>query len=149
MATLYLTQSEADALIAMEKRRIDSAVHAYPDLGGKLSVPLTSTDRREPFFLDLYRGRIDLGKHAYQNRGRRIIVLVRLDTSGRPHRNPDDRQIGSPHLHLYREGFGDQWAFPVPVDRFGDLGDPQQTLKDFMQFCNVVKAPNFQRGLFA
>ena len=62
MVTVNLTQAEADALITMEKRRTDDTEWSYPDLGGNVTVPLVSTDRREPFLLDLRRGRIDLGK---------------------------------------------------------------------------------------
>jgi hypothetical protein len=75
-------------------------------------------------------------------------VLVRLDFGGAPHRNPDGEEIGSPHLHLYREGYGDKWAVPVPEDRFENLSDPWQTLEDFMRYCNVVQSPMIRRGLF-
>ena len=149
MTVRHLTQVEADSLIAMEKIRRDDTVHDYPDLGGKLAIPLLSIDGTASFFLDLSRGRIDLGKHTYQNRGRTTIVLVRLDIGGRPHRNPDDTRIGSPHLHLYREGFLDRWAVPVPKGPFSDLRNPHRTLRDFLLFCNVVNPPMFQRGLFA
>ena len=56
--------------------------------------------------------------------------------------------IGSPHLHLYREGFGDKWAFPVPPKHFSNLADPWLTLEDFMRFCNVTEPPFIRRGLF-
>jgi len=143
MADLNLTQAEADALIALAKHRVDRTEWDYPDLGGEVSIPLVSADRREQFVLDLRRGRIDLAKGTYQNRGRQVVVLVRLDFGGAPHRNP-----GSPHLHLYREGFGDKWAVPAPGGYFRDLANPWQTLDDFMLYCNVVEPPNIRRGLF-
>jgi len=148
MADLNLTQHEADALIAMAKHRVDNTHWNYPDLEGAISIPLASADRRELFVLDLRRGRIDLAKGTYQNRGRQVVVLVRLDFGGSPHRNPDGEEIGSPHLHLYREGYGDKWAVPVPSDRFSNVGNPWQTLDDFMRYCNVVEPPAIQRGLF-
>lgn len=148
MADSGLTQPEADALIALQKRRVGQEEWRYPDLGGAIMIPLVSTDRREPFLLDLRRSRIDLAKSTYQNRGRQIVVLVRLDLGARPHRNPDGEEIGSPHLHVYREGYGDKWAYPPPADRFADLEDPWRTLEDFMQFCNVVEPPVIRRGLF-
>ena len=148
MADSSLTQVEADALIALEKRRVDLREWRYPDFGGAITIPLVSTDRREPFLLDLRRSRIDLAKGTYQNRGRQIVVLVRLDFGARPHRNPDGMEIGSPHLHVYREGFGDKWAFPPPTDRFAHLEDSWRTLEDFMQFCHVVEPPVIRRGLF-
>ena len=143
-----LTQAEADALLAMEKRRTDTTGWEYPDFGGKVAVPLISVDRREQFFLDLYRARIDLRKKTFQNRGRQVVILARLDF-GAPHRNPDGEEIGSPHLHLYREGFGAKWAYPVPQASFPNLGDPQMTLEDFMRFCNIVTPPVIHWGLFA
>ncbi len=148
MAEFILTQAEADALIAIAKHRVDGTEWDYPALGGAVSIPLISDNRREQFLLDLRRGRIDLAKGTYQNRGRQVVVLVRLDFGGAPHRNPDGEEIGSPHLHLYREAFGGKWAVPVPPGDFRDLTSPWQMLEDFMRYCNIVEPPNIQPGLF-
>jgi Family of unknown function (DUF6978) len=51
MTDINLTQSEADALIAMKKYRINEAQWDYPSLGGTVSIPLRSEDKREEFFL--------------------------------------------------------------------------------------------------
>jgi hypothetical protein len=148
MADLDLTQAEADTLIAMPKVRVNDDTWDYPGGGGYLIVPLASQDKREQFLLDISRGRIDLQKGKYQNRARQIVVLVRLDFGGAPHRNPDDQEMPCPHLHLYREGFGDKWAVAVPADKFPNIDDLWQTLQDFMRFCNVVDPPAINRGLF-
>ena len=148
MADSNLTQTEADELIVMEKCRVNKNQWNYPGFGEQVTIPLVSTDGREAFLLDLHRARINLNKGTYQNRSRQVVVLVRLDFGGAPHRNPDGEEIGSPHLHLYREGFGDKWAFSVPSDCFADMGDPWQILQDFMQFCNIVEPPIIQKGLF-
>ena len=148
MADSNLTQAEADALLALEKYRVDEKEWDYPDIGGYITVPLISADQRERFSLDIRRSRIDLAKGTYQNRGRQAVILARLDFGGAPHRNPDGEQIGSPHLHLYREGYADKWAFPVPNEQFGDLTDAWRTLKDFMLFCNIVNPPIIRKGLF-
>jgi hypothetical protein len=87
MSGVDLSQAEADALLAMEKHRLDEKVWNLPDLGGKISVPLASADRRENFLLDISRGRIDVSRGKYQNRARQTIVLARLDFGGAPHRN--------------------------------------------------------------
>lgn len=148
MADILLTQAEADALIALEKRRIDDREWEYPMLGGSLTIPLASSDRREHFILDIGRGRIDLRKNTFQNRARQVIVLVRLDLGGPPHRNPDGEEIPCPHLHVYREGYGDKWAMPVPSDLFSSPADPWQVLQDFMNYCNIIAPPHIKRGLF-
>lgn len=148
MADTALTQAEADALIAMEKHRATNDRHDFPMRGESLTVPLQSPDKREHFLLDLSRGRIDLLKVKMQKRGRQVVVLVRLDLGGPPHRNPDETEVPAPHLHVYREGYGDKWAIAVPTDRFRDTCDVWKTLEDFLRYCNVTQRPHIERGLF-
>lgn len=145
---IVLTQAEADALIAMEKHRVNEDHSDFPMGGESLVVPLQSADRREQFLLDISRGRIDLTKVTMQNRARQVVVLVRLDLGSAPHRNPDGEEVAAPHLHLYREGFGDKWAMPVDHAFFSATDDLWQTLEDFMTFCNITRRPHIDRGLF-
>src|SRR4030042_4989620 len=118
MPEINLTQSEADALVVMEKVKTDDQSWRYPSFGGRISIPLASRNKRENFLLDVSIGKIDLLKGTYQNRALQIVVLVRLDFGGQPHRNPDGQEIPSPHLHRYREGYGDKWATPIPARHF-------------------------------
>lgn len=148
MNKVNLSQEEADALIALEKQRIDEKLWQYPGPGESLIIPLLSIDKKEDFFLDVKRGRIDLYKGTFQNRGRNVVVLVRIDFGGSPHRNPDDIEVPSPHIHIYKENYGDKWAFPIPREFFTNISDPWQTLEDFMRYCNITNRPIIQRGLW-
>ena len=148
MASVDITQQEADVLLAMEKCRVDEKEWDYPALGGRIAVPLSSRDKRESFILDVSRSGSIVLKGKYQNRARQVFILARFDFGGGPHRNPDDTDVGCPHLHVYREGYADKWAFPVPDDAFSDTSDPWQVLTDFMRFCNIVEPPIIKRGLF-
>ena len=148
MADTNLTQAEADALVAMEKHRVNDDQSDFPMGGQSVVLPLQSADRREQFLLDLSRGRIDLLKVKMQNRGRQVIVLVRLDLGGAPHLNPDGEEVPVPHLHVYREGYGDKWAAPVPASKFSNVDDVWATFEDFMRFCNITQPPWIERGLF-
>ena len=147
MAGINIPQSVADTLIAMTKCKSDDKEWRYPYTGGKIIIPMTSLDGREHFFLDLYRSRINLSKNTFQNRARRSVILARLDVSGPPHRNPDDEEVPAPHLHIYREGYGDKWAIAAPLGRFSNLGDAWLTTQDFMQFINVIDPPYIRREL--
>jgi len=149
MPEINLTQVEADALLAMEKHRVDNIRWDFPDLGESIRIPLISANGRENFHLDISRGKINLFKGTYQNRSRQIVILARLDFGGQPHRNPDDIEIPSPHIHIYKEGYADKWAFILPYDIFINTDDRWQLLKDFMQFCNIIKAPRIERRLFS
>lgn len=147
LTEVFLTQSEADKLFAMEKHCEINEAYALPMRGNRVLVPLHSCDRREIFALDLYRGRIALHKLMFQNRARQSVILVRLDFAGSPHRNPDDKAIQTPHLHLYREGFGDKWAYPVPAEHFRSIEDEWKSIWDFIRYCNVVEPPIIQKVL--
>jgi len=147
MAEIDLTQEEADALIAMPKQKANDDTSYYPNPGASLVIPLVSNDKKEDFLLDIRRGRIDLKKATFQNRARKTIVLVRLDLNGAPHRNPDGEEVASPHLHVYREGYGDKWAGPLPAASFSDASDQWMTLLNFMRYCNITEPPDIQKGI--
>ena len=55
MADIDLTQDEADKLMAMEKKAIDQRDWMFPGPAERIMVPLTSTDKRENFMLDVTR----------------------------------------------------------------------------------------------
>lgn len=147
MADIDITQDEADALIAIEKRRVDDRTWLFAP-GERLAIPLSSVDKRESFVLDINRYQIKITKATYQNRARQTVVLMRLDIDGPPHTNPDGEQIPCPHLHIYREGYGDKWAIPAPAHRYPDPDNLYMTLQAFMQHCNITVTPSFQMGLF-
>ena len=147
MVEINLDQGTADALIAMLKVRANDDVVHFPGPGGYISLPLFSQDGQEFFHLDVRRSGIDLLKATYQNRAMQVVILVRLDLGSAPHRNPDGAEIPSPHLHLYREGYGDKWAIPAPYDRFPHIQDLWISLQDFMQYCNIIETPFIQRGI--
>ncbi|MFQ5596880.1 MAG: hypothetical protein ACE5GK_02410 [Nitrospiria bacterium] len=117
---MLLTQAEADKLIAMQKSFIRTSRVSVPS-GTDLTYDLISDDKREHFLLDLWRGTLKLSKIKYQTRGRKVVILVRLDIDGAPHTNPDGERIGDSHIHIYREGFEDKWAYPVDPSKFHDL----------------------------
>jgi hypothetical protein len=116
MADIDISQVEADALIAMEKHRIDDREWLFPAPGERLAIPLTSIDKREQFMLDVSRGQIKLTKATFQNRARQAIILMRLDLNGPPHRNPDGVEVPCPHR--------------ISIGRdMGTNGQPQRNLR--------------------
>ncbi|MDX2066488.1 MAG: hypothetical protein SFX74_12175 [Fimbriimonadaceae bacterium] len=148
MAESNLTQDRADALIRLAKYRISDKPHDFPTAGESASIALRSQDRREEFLLDITRGKIKLEKVTFQTRTYSTVILVRLDLEGPPHRNPDGEVIPCPHIHLYRQGYGDKWAVAIERSQFRDVHDLPTTCQDFMTYCNVVEPPQFEWGLF-
>jgi hypothetical protein len=151
MATIHLSQGEADFLIGLEKHRVDDKQYLFAQTRLDYRIPLISADGRETFTLDLSRGSINMQKMKFQNRARKAIILLRLDLDSNPHRNPDGERIVGPHIHIYREGYGDRWAYlltsPQFQSFFQNIGDEWQTFQDFLRLANVTRPPVFERGL--
>ena len=138
-----LTQTEANTLIAMRKSFVKpSTISVVP--GAKQSHELVGQDPKERFLLDIWRGTLKLTKLKCQNRGRVVIVLVRLDLNGSPHTNPDGQRVPDTHLHIYREGFEDRWAYPVDPAEFSNVSNMRQALLDFCRRCNIDLPPATQ-----
>jgi hypothetical protein len=145
--SMDLTQSEADYLLSVPKYP-ENKIFPFEYQGIDMNIPLTSPDCREVFSLDIRKNRINLMKGRFQSRVSKVIVLARLDFGGAPHRNPDGQEIPSPHLHLYREGFGDKWAVELPP-LFSKI-EPQnmwKVLHEFAEYVNIKEMPNLKQGL--
>jgi hypothetical protein len=141
-----LTQADADVLIAMRKSFVErGAISLAP--GVDSTYDLVGDDRQERFLLDLWRGTFRLSKFRFQERARKVIVLVRLDVDGSPHTNPDGLRIGGTHLHRYREGYEDKWAVPLDRALFTNPANAVRTLGEFCAYCNIAAVPAIQDGL--
>ncbi len=141
-----LTQVEADALIAMRKTFAEmGAIYLVP--GVDSSRELVGDDEQERFLLDVWRGTFRLSKLRFQERARKVIVLIRLDVDGSPHTNPDGARLGGTHLHRYREGYEAKWATPIDRVIFTNPKNPVQTLEEFCRYCSIAAVPPIQDGL--
>jgi len=133
MNNIMLTQQEAEKLIAMKKLFLGNGTITLNESFNQ-TIPLISENKQEHFLLDLRQGRIDLKKLIYQNRYDEVIQLVRFESKG-VHENPDGEIIRGAHIHIYKEGYGDKFAFPVKD--FEDVEDVLKALTKFCEFCNI------------
>jgi hypothetical protein len=133
-----LIQSEADKLIAIEKLFLKQSTISLPP-GADLTYDVISQDRQESFLLDLWRGIYRLSKVKFQNRARQVIILVRLCIDGPHHTNPDGQKVGRTHIHVYREGYDDRWAYQLDSAQFTDTTEIALTLEQFCNYCSIEK----------
>ncbi|MPZ69909.1 MAG: hypothetical protein GEU71_10310 [Actinobacteria bacterium] len=138
-----LTQSEADALLALNKEFVDWTPLLLPP-GADPTRELASEDHRETFLFDVHRASLKLTKVKYQTRGKRIFVLARIDIDGAPHTNPDGERISGTHIHNYREGYEDKWAAELDPSLFSLPTDLGQAYIDFCRFCKSQTRPLFR-----
>lgn len=153
MIEIFLTQQEANDFISLEKIRINDNHWNFPAPGGSISIPIISVNEKEEFLLDVGRcSNISISKITCQNRIRKTIVLLRLDFADsnkqRTHRNPDGSELFGTHIHIYREGFADKWAYNLEDADFPVKNDYWLLLDDFMKYCNIIEPPIINRGLF-
>lgn len=139
-----LTQAEADQFIQMTKHFVQAPASIAIPPGVDDTYELAGPNDRERFLLDVWRGTLRLTKLRFQNRVRTVVVLVRLDVDGAPHTNPDAQRLSGTHLHLFKEGYDDKWAYPVDPQSFTLLSDPGTTFQEFCVFCRIESPPSVQ-----
>jgi hypothetical protein len=123
-----ITQEQADRLIAMlkEAMRVDTFVWEIDRRQDEFVAAVE--DEKIQFILTLKRNPFEIRLHLRTRD--RDVGLVRVDNAPY-HPNPDGTEIRSqPHLHVYREGYGLEWAEPVS---WYDLNDPLGTLERFLK----------------
>ena len=156
----FITQEEADYFFGMEKFPEEEIEYQFPSSGQKLTIAYCSSDKRENFLFDIYRGSIRITKITYQNRVRKAFILRRLDLDGPTHVNPEveeiplsflkpynGTEIPTPHLHLYVEGYGEKWAIPANDIFVTDNKDIFEMMELFFDYCNVKQMPNIVKTL--
>lgn len=94
MAKTNLTQ--ADALTAMQKRRVNEKLGDFRVGRSPVVLPFPSTDQREQFLFDWSHSRIDPRKVKIHSWEWEVAVLAWLDLRGAPHHNPDGEEIPIP-----------------------------------------------------
>ena len=143
-----LTQKEADELINLIKILLEYKSIAIPIMGDQKKVVLKDKESGKiRFTVDMQRKSYNIHKITYQTRINSEILL-RLDIEGPPHPNPDGTEIDGPHIHIYREGCSDSWAYPLNDVIQTDQTDLAKVLVDFLKYNHVENIPEitFQGG---
>lgn len=152
-----LTQAEADALLKMPKAFVDATPLDFPKTEPlRYGRVLLSVDRREEFLFDFERGSRNRARLVYQTRGRKVVILARLQLDGPAHRNPPNspyrpgERLLCPHFHRYMEGFEDRIAYPppdVPGLNLRHSANGLFCLQDFLRYCGVQTVPAIQQTI--
>lgn len=143
-----VTQAEIDALLALQKRLKSAGEILFPMHGHELQMEAVDCcDGRETFTIVVNRKQkkvVKLSKCTYQKQHPRADILLRLDIDGPTHENPDGVEVPCPHLHICREGYGDGWAYPVPLPAgdFRNTSDIVDVLVEFLRYCRFIDTPH-------
>lgn len=148
-----ITDLEFSHLVSLEKEFTDSLI-VFPKIQDCINLDLISLDKKESFKVDINRkSTYKVLKCTYQKRYNTSIPLFRIELDPKTHTNPDGETIYGPHIHVYREGYDDRYAYPLDTYRyngnlfFSDPTDLMQTFEDFCRLCNVVRIPEIQESI--
>ena len=145
---MSITQIEYDYIMSQDKV-FDEA--ELPIQLGPAPIQWTrqinSIVNKETFILDFYRGSFELSKYTINKRYKQTIILLRYDSGGR-HTNPDEEKFEGAHVHLYREGYNDKFAFPITTLGIVESDTMEEVFNKVMYFCNIKNLPTIEVSMF-
>ena len=136
---VQLTQEEANRLIDMVKSSLIEQLVA-PGRRERVEFDVQGESKKDLFSVSIFRGRINAKRVNYNARIKMngtVLLELHVNPTNR-HMNPDGKLITGSHWHLYREGYGLQFAFPA--DDLSDLSFTENTIA-FLKRFNVIKRP--------
>ncbi|WP_418889369.1 DUF6978 family protein [Peptostreptococcus porci] len=70
---------------------------------------------------------------------------MRLDLGNQRHINPDGTIITSDHIHIYKDGYDEKFAYALDSNEFKslfpDTKDRTALLKAYLEFIKVISIP--------
>ncbi|MDD6716645.1 MAG: hypothetical protein PUF49_09750 [Firmicutes bacterium] len=138
-----LTQVQADTLMSMQKHFKESDIK-ISKVGESNVFELSDGEGENSFYFDIdRRGKIEF-KTKFQERYETNDVLVRLDLNSPDHINPDGSKVGRYHIHIYKEGYADRWAYNINEYGFKIDAPFRDNFYRFCNFCNIEIPGNIQ-----
>ena len=140
----YLSSFHTLVLAARKIKATETDFHLTSSLLKPVSVPLIAPALIAPaiageaFSLDVTQKRIVLKLKCQLRSTTHSAILAWLDFAS-PHRNPDGTTVGVPYLHVYREGYGDRFAYEVAPAILRNPDDPLQVLLDFLATYHIER----------
>jgi hypothetical protein len=162
-----ISNEKANLLFSLEKQTKDNSIE-LPNPNEIVSIELQSVDEHyqsELFSLDINRKYISLSKKTLQKRVQQNIVLRRLDFNA-GHRNPTIVSVPQninknlvelmqkyenvkfskeSHIHIYIEGYGEKWAFPLSEFDIVHSDNLIEQTKEFCKYCNIINEITFNQ----
>lgn len=143
-----LTDKEVQRLTDAMKHFVERTCIDFPGFGSCFEREATTYDGHDMFVIDVNRkGKLKPTKCTFQERYAVTDIIFRLDIDGPPHENPDGVDVPCPHLHVYREGYADKWAYPIDPKQFSDTTNLLKSFREFLALCNIHDIPEIQASL--
>ncbi len=134
-----LRQSQADRLLKVGKFFIDkSPIIINRPLNTQRDLQSVENDE-DKFYLNISQTAIEFGKYSTITRFFSVpLARVCIDEDC-VHENPDDVIIKGSHIHIYKEGYRDRFAYPLEDYSFSSNTEIAHFLPEFLKFCGIEK----------
>lgn len=133
-----IQQSRANELIKVKKTFLDkSKIIVNKPIQEKREL-ISTSNVEDKFYFHISQKAIEFG--CYRTCTRYFsIPLVRLCIdSDQVHENPDGKIIRGSHIHMYKEGHFDKFAYPLSEYGFTNE-NIIPVLEQFFEICNIEK----------
>jgi len=131
--SIVITDNELNQLLQVEKF-LPQKFH-LPTENETLSCIL-DTSTKEIFQLNISRkNTLELVRKSKVQGSYYKEPLVRVEVDAPPHTNPDLEIVGRNHIHIYREGYGMRWAYPLESFHHVYFKQPFEFVVLFDDFC--------------
>ncbi len=131
-----LTQEEADEMIRLRKVFTDKRPLIVNRPYNEKRELKSERQPQETFYLHITQTAIDFGNYSTVVRNFQIPLVRACIDPDKKHPNPDGTLIEGVHLHVYREGYLDRYAIPLPRSQFPDISIAH-FIRDFLIYCNI------------
>lgn len=143
-----MTQDEYDYLMLQEKTFEDKfTIIQISPAPIKWTKEIKCKTTSNKYLLDFYRGSFELSKFTANKRFRQTLIMLRYDNGGR-HTNPDGETFEGPHVHLFKEGFNDKFAYPISIINIEETDTMEVRFKKILHFCNIKDCPDLEVPMF-
>jgi len=141
---MFLKQADFEHLINLKKKFKSSMIIKSEPAPLHWTREIISMDSEHTFLLDFYRGSFNINRFTINTRFKKNIILIRFDSQGK-HINPDKTFFDGPHLHVYKEGYNDKFAYPISVLGLNETNFTiQDALSKLLDYFNVIEIPKIQ-----
>lgn len=134
---MELTQALADRYRLSPKRLKNGGTLNLNAEFKIIGEELISDEFGDIFKLDLRKNKIELKVLNCNTRANDCFVIARLDVNDREHKNPDGTKVGETHLHIYKEGYNDRYAYDPSKYGFSNYNDVPALILQFANFCKI------------
>ncbi len=135
-----------------ERKKYIENYFNFPRQNEFITLNAQGSQTQNNYLIDINKKQATLERVTFQGRHRVNIILLRMDIGTKPHTNPDKTLISGNHIHIYKDGYHDTFAYELNDPVLNELNPAFDLTKfktknhtnlfiAFSEFCNFDQCP--------